>query len=245
MSIYVYTGTPSTENEVQKIYLWEKERDPWVNTIAYYPFKWDSKDYSGNWHDLTKSGSVSYVTLNWRQVVYMQWKWSSNTTKLVSSSFSRTISAETYSIWCRTNANATSGSYINAYCLFQFYQNTSPYNRQWIFTSRWNNRNYHINYWVSLQDTWIIPDIWDDTFHLITVTTSQSAVKLYVDWELKYTWTGWSPISCSWKIYVGSNYDSYYWFNGYIWDTILEDKEWTAKEISDYYNQTKSEYWIQ
>lgn len=243
MSIYVYTGTPSTESEVQKIYLGEKEREPWVNTIAYYPFKWDSKDYSGNWHDLTKSGSVSYVTLNWRQVVYMQWKWSSNTTKLISSSFSRNISSETYSIWCRTNA--TAGSYANAYCLFQFYQNASPYNRQWIFTSRWNNRNYKINYWVSLQETWISPDIWDDTFHLITATTSQSAIKLYVDWELKYTWAGWSPISCSWKIYVWSNDDSYYWFNGYIWDTILEDKEWTAKEISNYYNQTKSEYWIQ
>jgi len=214
---------------------------PWANTIAWYKFEWDAKDYSWNWYDLTANWNVSYTTLNWRQVVYMQGSSSWNSTKLQSANFARSATIpSTYSIWCRTNT--TSGSYPNQYILFQSVQNASPRNRQWIMTARWNG-DYRIwltsNSWL---DTWIYPYKWDNTFHHIVATIDTSTSKLYVDGVNVYTWSWTSSISYTNWINVWSNDNTYYWFNGYIWDAILESKIWSAEDVSNYYNSTKSNY---
>lgn len=228
---------------INMVYKKKKWWKPWANTIAYYKFEWDAKDYSWNWHDLTASWNVSYTTLNWRQVVYMQGSSSWNSTKLVTATFTTSANVPaTFSIWCRTNANGW--SIPNGYQLLIYYLQSSPYYRQWIYTSWGNNRDYKIGTNQNLQSTWVYPDIWDNTFHLVTATFTTSNMKLYIDWTLKYTWTWTSALSYNWKILVWSNDDSYYWFNWYIWDTIIENIAWDDAAIANYYNQTKANYWL-
>jgi hypothetical protein len=62
-----------------------------------------------------------------------------------------------------------------------------------------------------------------------TLYTSGS-VLTKADWWLGiwYTWWGSSSDRLSWEIS----------------EFILEDRAWTATEISDYFNATKSNYWI-
>ena len=81
---------------------------------------------------------------------------------------------------------------------------------------------------------------------LVTITADSSWRTMYMNWTQVSTWSSTitfiSTVLCigggSWT----SSVDNF--FNGYMSDVIIENKVRTAQEISDYYNATKSNYWI-
>ena len=231
-------------NSVYKSFTPVQPRTPWADTIAYYKFEWDADDYSWNWNDLTASGNVSYVTLNWKQVVYFQWANSNSTTRLETSDITLNSSPQTYSIRCRTNSNWSWSPYW--WFLIQTFQ-VSPRIRNWIWNANLSSYvNYRLYKWADNQreQTSVVPDRWDDTFHHIAITISPTECCFYRDWVKEWTFTWLSNSSYTAPIYVWCNDDTNYAFNWYIGETIIESKERTDQEILDYFNQTKADYWI-
>jgi hypothetical protein len=90
-------------------------------------------------------------------------------------------------------------------------------------------------------------------WHLVTFTQNVAsnswanswALKIYLDWV--YYWTNAHyfnrPIYRIWS-WKESNNSYYYNFPWKLSNFILETKEWSAQDVTDYYNQTKSNYWL-
>jgi hypothetical protein len=71
-------------------------------------------------------------------------------------------------------------------------------------------------------------------------------MKLYLNWEYQTTVSNNKTPDYSngeW-LYLGLWRLTYYKVNGYFKTLILEDKARTADEITNYYNLTKSNYWL-
>lgn len=224
------------QTEPKKIYIrvdvqwWQ----PWANTIAYYPFDTDFNDVSWNNRNLTNTGGI-ITTLSWVTCAYYD-----------GSSYS------TYSWYSLTNTARTMSMRINALTLNdKVVLDIKKYN--------WNSYLWalavylwgsHI-YAADLQWTELITTSTQsiNTRYYVTITQELSTVKLYVNWNLEWTKT-------NWPLYNNSNIPDGWWvsgqfrtdhigkYSGYLSKLILEDKVRTAQEVSDYYNQTKSLYWI-
>ena len=218
---------------------------PGANTLAYYPLNWDTNDYSLGGKNLTSSGNVSFVNIGiGKQVAYMQWNSSWNSTKLYSSSFSSETLPLTLSIW--EKLNATTGSFPNKLHLLQL-TSASPYSRISIWNAIYDNLNRNWKLFAPDDIKYITnepTDYWDGNWHhlVATFTTTQSC--LYKDWQLVYTWNWWTNSTKNLTIYIGSNDDDNYWINGYVGDAIIERWTRSLQDVQDYYNLTKSLYGI-
>ena len=104
-----------------------------------------------------------------------------------------------------------------------------------------------------------ITDYWNDVhssvnaqqwqWYHIALTAEQwnNNWKIYVNcvdvtswWAVSsYAWIGWTNFRINWFFW-----QSWYGINWYMSNFIVENATRTAQEISDYYNQTKSLYWI-
>ena len=213
------------------------------NTLAYYKFEWNANDYSWNGLNLSAYWNVSYTTLNWKQVVHVQWSSTGNSTKLISWTITKSTIPSTFAIWVQTNS--TSWSYANKYSLINFFATNPQFSRLWIGTLQWNQSwKYKIWKWFeNMDETWVSPYINDWKFHLLVATISSTECNLYVDWTKVYTWNWTTNWTFTWNFIVWWNDDNYYWFNWYIWETIWEDVIWDNDFQQKYYNKTKSQYW--
>ena len=218
-------------------------RKPNENTLAYYKFEWNANDYSWNGLNLSSYWNVSYTTLNWKQVVHVQWSSTGNSTKLISWTITKSTIPSTFAIWVQTNS--TSWQYANKYSLINFFATNPQFSRLWIGTLQWNQSwKYKIWKWFeNMDETWVSPYINDWKFHLLVATISSTECNLYVDWTKVYTWNWTTNWTFTWNFIVWWNDDNYYWFNWYIWETIWEDVIWDNDFQQKYYNKTKSQYW--
>lgn len=218
---------------------WGGWREPWVNTIAYYPLNSTStvNDMSGNGYNLTNhnvsfwnygnvncgffnNGSIfdgNYVSKSWALITW-------------NSTF-------TVSIWC----NASS---------------FDRYGTRYIYFI-WSN-NWRLSASVSGNSSWHKMDvcIWTDNkgtnyaintgnwYNIIFTYLSVWGWTVYVNWNSIYTWTWSSPTIASWDTIIWRNPDGNGAFNGYLSEFILEGKVWSADEALAYYNQTKANYWL-
>jgi hypothetical protein len=77
------------------------------------------------------------------------------------------------------------------------------------------------------------------------VTYDGSSMKIYKNWVLN---TSASPsYDISWDtnpLKIWAYWNSSYCFYGYMSEIIIENKIWSAQEVANYYNQTKSLYGI-
>jgi len=210
---------PDGVTEKQVYPAWWK---PWANTIAYYPLKEDVLDYSWNWNNWS-----------WNPNSFTGWvaNYSWNSTTLPYSIIYR--DAYTVSVWVVSEVTSwfksVMGQHSNSYYWFNilFIKNNNVNyitgNSGYEFTRYYDS---NLNWWK-----------------LLTCTSDWSTTKLYINWELKATWTYWWKRSDT--LYMW--YD--HWYNGWaftwkISELIVEDKVRTAQKIQDYYNQTKSNYWL-
>lgn len=149
----------------------------------------------------------------------------------------------TISCWAKLTSNPTTNQE------FEFYFDWSTSYRNLIFRLRyntfdcwtWNNstsQNTTATYSMSDFTTW----------HNYILTKNWTSIKIYKDWILVASWT--SPYNVSipwWRNTVTLAHNSMMdwsskWSPWYLKDYIIEKKDWTQSEITNYYNKTKNHY---
>lgn len=212
------------------VYGGEWKWKPWANTIAYYPLTATStvNDFSGHNNTLTNYNSAQFGDYNWVSC-YLKTSW--NYLQWTVANIPTWNSNRTVSVWLVNDGNTgwTVVWWWNWWWATQFslfFNGNYPY-----FSSNGTGD-------IQLDAT-LTTGIW---YNLI-LTYDGTATKMYQNWAFMKssnmslnTW--WTQLSI-WSIYSSST--------GYKWkisNLIIENKVRTAQEIADYYNLTKSNYWL-
>ena len=226
--------------------LWQ----PWANTLAYYPLEIDTKDYSWNGRDGTN---------NW--VTFSNWLWVFNGSSYVSLwtwSWTNIQTNMTISVWfkwnwswSKDNGIITKSQYYMQNQNRWYYAITIHEEHRYLCWWYYNWSDYNIHPMNYRNTGWWSPTTWPvaqaNKWYNVVITNDGTTKKAYVDGVLYATEnisSTTSTVSVDTRIgsFVMYNYDSF--FNWNISAVIFEDKTWTAQEISDYYNQTKWNYWL-
>lgn len=210
---------------------------PWANTVAYYPLDTNFNDFSWNWYNLSKGSWTFITTLSW----------------VGCASFNGEQN-QAYAANSSVPAWNTNSALAWVYCT------RGNYTQQWVLCSGSNSDTWEIRWmgvvqnkayvtdWKTFDAPWT-SDIYNG-WHLICFTrTSGQWIKLYVDGSLETTSTVLGNRSATWLTIWAK---SVWWpylnhtepFKWYISNVIFENKIRTATEILDYYNNTKSNYWL-
>lgn len=203
------------------------------HTLCYLPLtdQTTTTDYWTLWWTWTKAGSNGWTFIDnyyrsWWNGDY--WRLQTGTNAYVN------YPTFTFSVWLKMSSNLNDFIHISNYGNWDNW-NLSLYYNQARFYS-WSTYSYSIS-----------PTLNTGTRTLLTITYSQSNKwNLYVDWTLRGTrW----PTNFNLKPYIAFvnwarlSGGSFSWDMCYS-DYILEDQEWTAQNVADYYNANKSNYWL-
>jgi len=228
--------------KIKKIYQWTNLVRPiWkpnANTIAYYPLTSSStvNDMSGNNKTLTNNGWVTFWNYSWVDCAYLNW---SSYLKNTYTDFN--VTQATINIWIKRTRSATE--------YFAWLRDNSPDTQVSIYGDS-SNKIWIIYYQSSWKYNWYTTWITSAWMNLV-LTVNWSWNKMYYNWNLlTLSYSNWS--SSTWlssctsnNITIGSHQWGNSWkLNWYISNVIIEDKVWTADEVLNYYNQTKSNYWL-
>jgi len=218
---------------------------PGSNTIAYYPLTSETtvNDISGNNRNLTNNW-VTFWTYGWISCASfpnanekrLSWTLPLTWNKIF------TVNVYIWRVWNSIYYSTVSSQ------IFVLWNIGSSW---WCFGTSINNStaptpNVYINY------TW-----WSDKLssytntmgqrELITVVNDTSTIKMYRNWTLinnnsiSFSVNSTNFTIGSFPTPTSRNYQNFYW---YMSEFIVENKAWTSTEISNYFNQTKSKYWL-
>ena len=212
---------------------------PWANTLAYYPLNstTTTSDMKWSWtaYNLSTLRSwVSYWTYNWVDCANFSWWW----WKLQAAINIQQVFTLSWWFYITQSWNYQSlmlvwGGSTSQRCLWSWYRRTTSY----LALTTWGNPEVTGGQQISWR-------------HHICITRSNiddsNDAILYLDWvhylnmntsELTlagdYLTIWWHP----WNLAQ----DPFYWCASEI---IYEDVVWTSTEVSNYFNQTKANYWI-
>lgn len=228
---------------------------PWANTIAYYDFEQNLDDSSGNGYNATGTNI-------WYEQVWWQYVITNTATKPninIPASIWAIIGAGDFAVsfWLYpVNPWSTSTQRGNKNCIPMIFgirnDNSSPrtwpnifydplwHDWQWskfIFRTSGNNATYLWNNVSSLYNS----------RHHIVMTRINGTVYCYLDASLlwTFTWTDDFSSATEWRIFSRGETNWQQFFSN-TWAKadkyIIEKAWWTAQEVADYYNQTKSTY---
>ena len=218
---------------------------PNENTLAYYPLDWDLNDYSWNNRNLTASWTPIYTTLGERQVASYNgtWEWTYTNNALL-----KWMPAFTYVVWINPSqiTSWTTGTETNWNMVMTITEdsNYSAFDKTlalWETNKAtsyvyYNGQKKSIQSWVSTNAWQMLASVFDGTTLKTYVNTTNNSISCWG------SYTGYSNATLVVGAKINSGYlKSYYWLMSNV---IIEDKAWTAEEITDYYNYTKSNYWI-
>lgn len=205
---------------------------PWANTILYFPFENDADDHSWNWYSLDVSGTQETIGRTFNTYVYLNK--SSEWTKFIS-------------CWIKI---LNRGSWYSSSADWALFAISWP---DWYMCYR-----IYDYYWSTDAITY--------TYRVSSST--QDAAKVTVNstiWEWVYLcWyydsNVWSVGFINWQKYIISTQTPRTWWeptrDGFFlnkWttkasitlsDVIAESVIWTDQQITDYFNATKSKYWV-
>lgn len=244
MSIYVWTS------EIKNIYVWttpvkeifvgtEKVRPswyiPWSNTLAYFPLENDTLDHSWNNRTLQESASWTatkqslWYLMNGTPYVADIWA----TAKFISA----WINVVTY--WSSTVSLLWMWDWYFAY---QFKEN-------WISTMWWQwghvKKVYSVSNWTFYRaDNYYDTTSW--VWYNMACWYNNSHAVFYINWEV-YWDTTYIPTPPSNSAFIISNRFSSSSDNSssmIFSDVIIEDTLRDTTKYQDYYNSTKSNYWL-
>lgn len=219
MGVYIYTD--------------EFIREPGEDTVAYYKFDGDLNDSSGNNHNLTW-WTFTYWTLQTgaKYIQTASWQYTDAYTWIPFNSSNYTIN-----IWVLVE-NVT-GSREN--CVVDFHTNQSDFprvifpnvstarlttNASNISITSWERHNYCIVMSNNNTATWYVDGVQKTTK---TISSFNGNVPYF-------------RINTVWKVYWNI-FSEFSWVNK-LSELILESKGRTNDEITSYFNQTKSNYWV-
>ena len=233
------------QNELLNAYIWEYSR--WIpneNTIAYYPLTSTTTNTDTvNSRNLTTFWWVTYETLSsWLSVARLSGSSSWNSNKLITWSYTW-YNIWTISLWAKPESNWW--SLTNKYILVRTWSGSTNFLDiftawAWVYCVRWKKTSSSDRSYNST-----VSPIVDGNWHHFLVSSSTSSIQLYIDWSFVWEDTSTATsLSTSASLYIWSNDDSYYGYKWLMSNVIIEDKARTATEISDYYDQTKWDYWL-
>lgn len=241
-----YVIINNTPTKVSSVYIWNWDSTatkirpvwwrPWANTVAYYPLTSTStvNDMSGNELTLTNNWNAVFWTYDWVDCAYFNWNASLRQSSLTTQYIWQTF---TFMAWMKVVTEC----------------NVWTYNNQWTNRGIWlviqNNNDKiwgSIWQWGSFLDVVYNTTI-NNTWYLIWLTHNSN-------WDLKLYFNGVQVQTGSWAVNEwASNFaiwaavfkeSEIYYSNGYVSNVIIEDKERTDQEVSEYYNLTKWNYWL-
>lgn len=215
------------EHEMKNAYIGEwKWFIPWENTLVYCPFQNDIKDYSGN-----------NISTSWWWTLVYENPWVRMSEWI---SINETTSLSNFTIMCYSKISSTS----NRGTIFRRSSITSS----WYY---WFDVEYNTDGDTDCVRVEVLKyqysNVWKTAYFWIGVTSwhhfcfvvNWSMWYFYVDWVLKasknISW--WTPYVWNYNLWNSSSLQT-------VWDYIIESKARTAQEIQDYYNNTKSNYWL-
>lgn len=212
---------------------------PWVNTLLYLPLETDFDDCSQNHLSITNSWPVGLVsTWTWASIPVAEFDRSS--TQLSFTNSYDMNNTWTLNVWANITAQSTDALLLIAGSwspMRIFHIWFTPNSSRWLTVS---NGSVDIN---SGSFDWR-----DGTWHLISITYSWTSwgsnnVKMYIDGVFNAQWTS-TGRNLNTTTFMIWNYNQTATFGGYMSKFMLESTEWSAQEVSDYYDQTKANYWI-
>ena len=206
------------------IYMWREETTPpftpWANTIAYFPLVDDQLDVTGN-YTLSLTGTQKSVGYQfyWSELS-VDWNYE-----------------KVYFINLRVKIDTfgggitDTGTFINMWGMrYNWYNSNSSYSK--IFMMK-NGNNADILSTKQSTTTWT----W---YNMVFGMDSSYNYKAYINWNL--VWSGTAP---SIREYTNFNV---LLFNHQTQATfsqvIVESEPRTDQEVLDYFNATKSDYWL-
>lgn len=204
---------------------------PWANTIAYFPFETDTLDHSWKWVTLSSTqyfskGSIWYTrsASQWSSPTYIWASFTNSNAKLIS-------------LWYKINSVTT--TWVTAIANLQKYGDVSYYPWHQDSTLRWkivafSNSLYAV--WWSM--SWPSINAW----HHLVVMYDGTAIKVAIDWVVTtlYNWAWYNFGDTVMLIWTWSYWSS----NVEMSNAIIESQPRTAQKITNYYQKTKSKYWL-
>jgi hypothetical protein len=212
---------------------------PWVNTIAYYPLNSTNtvNDLSWNNYNLTNT-NVTFWTYDWVDCAYF------NGSAYLRYTDANTLvwTTRTFSIWGKFPLHT---SWVWAGGVNYYGNSYWDYGRWWLMLQ---NSQLTINVWDGVQVVWnITVNSW---WNHIVLAQDGANICVYVNWNLEYTGSSmdiagsWASSNCItiWTKPAYAPADTK--ITGYVGETIVEDVQRTAQEVSDYFDLTKANYWL-
>lgn len=242
------------DTQVSKVFVWDTQvrptwwggRQPWANTKLYLPLDWDVIDYSSYsrtftvywatasvWtpvFDTLSSGkqvadfiATNHYNSNWFMFI--------NNPTNIPNSWNMTLS-----FWICSGGSTSTYQEIVSYRGNNFYR-----------MSMLGDDLHYLFHGSAQENTSFILTVWT-WYHIVNVVENWVCT-IYCNSNQIYS-DSYSYWSGSDKLCIGAIYDPN-WTNlrseAYNWklsEVIIEDKARTAIEISNYYDQTKWDYWI-
>lgn len=228
---------------INMVYKKKKGWKPWANTRVYLPLESDVVDKSWkSWRTFTTSW-ISYTTV-WG-VLSAHWTWSNyirmdTPYPLVNETWVDTNNL-TVSLWFYVTSTYSS----TRRSLFEFTrysnQNITLALKENTYIIQWNDGSWYGS------DTTYNANVWNN----VILTASGTNKKIYINGILKWSWnTGvwaWGYWKNSWwqtQAIITWRDLTQEWLIWNMREFIIEDKEWTAQDVSNYYNQTKANFWL-
>ena len=212
----------SYEHKVKNIYLWEPWWSPWSDTVFYIIWDWSITDTWPNQINFTTQKLSFAIEWDLTYIVFNNWANGFYTTS-VNIPCPFTFNLWIYQTWWTYSPRLLDNTDSNDNAIQIYSTSSTPYTITCYNTSTTITGNTRINLVIT----------WD----------ASGNCKIYKQWILSSTWTS-RTTSANWIIvwYKKSNSsDTFRWRMSRI---ILESKVRTVEEITAYYNQTKSDYWI-
>jgi hypothetical protein len=207
---------------------------PWANTVAYFPFKNDTLDTQWNLtltYNQIQQDTVGYKVTGWVRTSYT---W--HTVNYVGGWYNIQQLQTTWSWKCVALNCVDNPAMWN----YPVHTNNTPLNQKFYV---FKNSSFSL--------ATVSAPISNEVWHHVAISYVQSENKTYgyLDWTQYLIYSGkwynfWdnSIIFGSWN---NNNTDTISWdWICLVSDVIFESQWWTAQDVSDYYNLTKSNYWL-
>lgn len=231
------------EHSLKAAYIGKPEWTPWANTVAYRPLNSTTtvNDQSGNGYNLTQTWG-SFGTYNGVDCFYNGWSTTGYFTLTSWANIPTGNTNRTILLW------AYPTGYSSSYArYFLDYGGSSAGTAVYLSLSTAQKPNASIYSTSVTGSTNMSTSGWS----LLTFTSTGNTFNLYVNGTSVWTSSSWTinttALSSSYPLRLmrqNTSTSNNYQVRGYISEVIIENKTRTADEIADYYNQTKSNYWI-
>lgn len=214
---------------INMVYKKKKGWKPWANTLLYLPMTEDFNDHSQNHFTLTNS----WVALEQNQANIPVWNFNGSAYLSWANSSLFNFGDFHLGVWVKLSQIKQSQfifAGIGSWNIFFWYRTYSGDK-----IGIWRNtvaRDSTAQY--SLNTGW---------WYYISYDRNWTNLSISVNSNVIGTLTNNISYNTSWWYQIGNDG---YWYNiyWYMSELILESKARTAQEILDYYNQTKSNYWL-